>query len=332
MSEVITNPRLLQREKICVKSELSIVFSMYNSKLENLQIIRDFFLPSLLNNLNSKTQLVIIDDGSPLHNETTQLIQGFMSKTKNLAGEVIFKRFGKNHGFAEAYNEGIRISDGKIIMILNDDIYLPKGSIDSMVQVLLSDKQIGAVGPVIDNCWSSQSIILFNRISDLSLEELNKIENFSIWLRKVMKGEKYEIIGNRETLVGCCLCFKCEVIDKVGFFDNRFKYGLFEDNDWIKRVKLHGYNVVLDAATFIEHGGPKGGSYTLRQNHMRHFVSMFVNAIKFGTKWNCLGILPLILAKEKIQSCGIMSIQTEIIRIAKNKGLWDEYVRYKGFS
>lgn len=309
------------------KPDVSVVVSMYNSKPETLEVIRGLFLPSLLRNVTSKTQVVIVDDGSPLYNETTSMIKGFESELKRKAGDVVYKRLEQNQGFGVAYNTGIERTDGQVIMIVNDDIYLPQGSVNSLVEVLKLDSKTGAVGPVIDSSWSFQGISLFGRIKDLSREQLQRIEDFSIWLRKVMAGENYKLKGSREILLGCSLAFKREVLDRVGYLDERYKYGLFEDADWERRVRLAGYDLVLDAATFVEHGGHKGGSISLRQHPEKHMKAIITNAIKYGKKWDCLGVLPIDLTKAMLQSKGVMSIQGEIVQTAKQKGLWDEYLR-----
>lgn len=77
---------------------------------------------------------------------------------------------------------------------------------------------------------------------------------------------------------------------------------------------------------FVEHGGPEGGSHSLKQHPEKQSRAFILNAIKYGRKWNCLGALPVDLARAKLQSFGLMSINGEIIRYAKERGLWDKYL------
>ncbi len=325
---VKTEPPVTADREKGAKPNLSLVVSMYNSKPETVKMVKELFLPSLLRQVDSKTQLVIVDDGSPLYQETTGMVDGFLEELNGQAGDVVRKRFSENQGFAGAYNHGIQKCDGSVVIIVNDDIYLPKGSVRSLVNVLTLDVKTGAAGPVIDNSWSFQGINLFDRIKDLSPKQLRRIEQFSSWLRKVMYGKTYQVPGPRGILLGACLAFKKEVFDEIGPFDENYKRGLFEDADWEKRARSAGYNLVVDAATFIEHGGPMGGSISLKQlPTIDRTRAMVANAYRYGKRWDCLGSLPIDLTIALLQSSGLFSIQVEIVNTAKTEGLWDEYVK-----
>lgn len=50
-----------------------------------------------------------------------------------------------------------------------------------------------------------------------------------------------------------CWLIPREVIVKVGFFDERFKGGCYEDTDYCVRVKAAGYKIVVDKTVMIDH-------------------------------------------------------------------------------
>ncbi|PIN80577.1 hypothetical protein COV16_00640 [Candidatus Woesearchaeota archaeon CG10_big_fil_rev_8_21_14_0_10_34_8] len=89
----------------------SIVTSFYNRKLSTLEVIDKMFLPSLVNNADSDTEVVIIDDCSPLEKETKELVEKHLPDLKRF-GKVVFKRNSKNLGFAGSFNRGIKIASG----------------------------------------------------------------------------------------------------------------------------------------------------------------------------------------------------------------------------
>lgn len=305
------------------ETQVSLVTSMYNSNPATVNLIEKLFFPSLLNNLSSRTQLVIVDDASPLKTETQKMVDRFMPDFKSRAGNVIFQRSSQNSGgFAPAYNYAVSLAEGPVVAMVNDDIYLPRQAISSMVEVLTSDPQSGAVGPVLNNVWTFQGINLFPPLKDLSLAELSRIDKFSNWLKQVMSGQKYLLSRPSVNLVGACLVFRKKVWDQVSGLDEHYRYGLFEDADWGRKVKQAGYHLVVDAATFVEHGGPQGGSTSLKQQSLKHLEGMVKNTLKYGNKWKCLTSLPFDLLKMSLQSSGRFSIQSEIIHHARQKNLW----------
>jgi len=58
----------------------TIVVSLYNSRPETLEVIDKLFFPSLLNNITPQTQLIVLDDRSPLQKETNELIEKYRSE------------------------------------------------------------------------------------------------------------------------------------------------------------------------------------------------------------------------------------------------------------
>ena len=61
--------------------------------------------------------------------------------------QVQIIRNEQNLGFSAGNNIGIRASQGRYILILNDDAILQPGSVELMLRKMESDPQIGAVDP-----------------------------------------------------------------------------------------------------------------------------------------------------------------------------------------
>lgn len=308
--------------------ETSLVVSMFNSKPETIEAVEKLFLPSLLRNASNKIQLVIVDDGSPLYRETNRVIAAFQRDLMAKMGDVVYFRNQENLGFARSYNRGIEQAEGEIVVIANDDIYLPEGSVAAMTNILRLEDNAAAVGPVINSAWSFQNTTLFKgKINDYSPSELERIEAFASWLRKIMTGKAHEMTGKNRDLMGSCLALKKEALKDVGYFDERYKYGMFEDIDLCRRLRSAGYRLILDKATFVEHGGPKGASVSLKQNRKKHIKAMITNALQYADKWDAHLTLPIYLARAMLQGSGLMTVTGEIIREAKKKGLWEDYLK-----
>lgn len=309
------------------KPNTSLVVSMFNASPETIKIIEKLFLPSVLRNASSKMQLVIVDDGSPLYRETKEVIDTFQNDLMAKMGDVVYFRNEENLGFAASYNKGMERADGKVLLVTNDDIYLPEGSVKSMINVLRLYSGAGAVGPVSNSTWTFQNTTLFGRIKDYSPQEFERIEAFAVWLRKVMVGKTQEITREKGDLSGFCFALDREVLEQTGYFDTRYKCGMFEDVDFFQRARDYGYRLIIDEATFVEHGGPEGSGVSLNQIPLRRTWAAILNGIKYANKWHRYLDFPRYLARARDQGSGLMTITGEIIREAKEKGLWEEYLK-----
>jgi len=54
---------------------------------------------------------------------------------------------GRNLGFAGANNLGVRASTGEFVLLLNSDTLVPEGAVDTLVERLRAEPDVGAAGP-----------------------------------------------------------------------------------------------------------------------------------------------------------------------------------------
>jgi len=295
----------------------TIVVSLYNSRPETLEVIDKLFFPSLLNNITPQTQLIVLDDRSPLQKETNELIEKYRSEITAKAGEFKFVSNEQNLGFAGSYTKGMKMADGEVTMVINDDTCLPQGSVSSLVGTLKSDSSYGMVGPVTNTAWGFQKTSLFPPLKDYSPQELERIEQFSLWLKGIMSGRAYEIYDG---LIGFCIVSPTLLLRKVDYFDTRYAYGTFEDLDLFLKVRKEGFKVVVDGGTFVEHGGPNGASISLDQHQYKKLRSVFLNGLKFCRKWNRYYWTLSTLGKGSLYGMDYFTITNEIRHRAASVG------------
>jgi len=95
-------------------------------------------LNSVFNQEYSNIEILIID------NNSTDKRKSYLKKLKNRPElKIIFNK--KNLGYAGGHNQGIRISQGKYILCLNQDVRLDRYFIKNAVCLLEKDKKIGAI-------------------------------------------------------------------------------------------------------------------------------------------------------------------------------------------
>jgi len=85
-----------------------------------------------------------------------------------------------------------------------------------------------------------------------------------------------------EWLKGFCLLFRRALFEEIGYWDEGFEIGNYEDNDYNIRVRLAGKRLVIAADTFIHHFG----SVSIRAIGKEIGASNVHNASYYSAKWN----------------------------------------------
>ncbi len=258
----------------------TIVASMYNARPDVLEVIERLFFPSLIRNASPQLQFILLDDASPLREETERLVARFASDLRRAFGDFQFLRNPRNLGFAGSYNRGMRRAEGEHVILINDDVYLPQGSLESLLDILHSEVGVGLVGPVTNWVCGYQNTRLFPRLKDFSPSELERIEAFARELRRRVGRRVIPVTR----LIGFCLAISGDLIREIGYLDESFTHGLYEDDDYCLRARKVGYRVLVDVATFVEHGGPRGGGMSFRQSFLKTLVAAFTNGVRLARK------------------------------------------------
>ncbi|MEW4372666.1 glycosyltransferase [Paenibacillus kandeliae] len=177
----------------------------------------------------------------------------------------------KNEGFPKGCNQGITVSSGDNILLLNNDVIVTPEWLDNLVTCLYSDESIGAVGPVTNNSANYQMIpVPYNSIEDMLQFATNlNVSNPAKW-------------EERMKLIGLCMLIKKEVVDQIGFLDEIFTPGNFEDSDYSFRILKAGYKMMVCRDTFIHHFG----SVSFKAKPDNSYTDlMSKNQEKFRQKW-----------------------------------------------
>lgn len=177
-----------------------------------------------------------------------------------------------NQGFTKACNQGIKISSGDNILLLNNDVIVTKNWLSNLLTALYSSSDIGAVGPLTNLCSNNQAIaIKYSSIEEMErfAENLNK-SNSTLWQEK-------------ERLIGFCFLFKRQLIEEIGYLDEIFSPGNYEDDDYSLRIRLAGYRLLLCRDTFIHHFG----SVSFKEDNEKLIKLREINKKKFEIKWKC---------------------------------------------
>lgn len=244
----------------------------------------------------SDFELIIVDNCS------TDGTQDYLKKLKEQYTNVKIQLNEQNKGFAAGINDGLKLADGEFLFILNNDIMVTPDWLNKLVEPLKNNPETGLIGPITNSSGNEQCVYFEN------LDKNNYIELTSEYTDS-QKGELYYT----KRLAFFCVGMKRDVFDKVGFLDENFGIGWFEDDDYCLRVLDAGYKIAIAEDCFIYHHGSlsfsKGANSHAKQNE-----------IYFNKKHNCTWTLShnaipyLNKIKADMEKAGIENLDLNIQR------------------
>lgn len=170
-------------------------------------------------------RLILIDNGS--EPETRLYLEGL--RAKDPAGVVLIRN-QDNLGYIKAVNQGMRISDAPYVCLMNNDTIPGIGWLDKLTAFADKHDEVGLMNP------------LCNGHQDLSIDE---------YAAKVA-GNGDEFMEMNQCF-GFCTLIRREVIDKIGYLDENFGMGGYDDTDYSKRAGLAGYRCASVHSSYVYH-------------------------------------------------------------------------------
>jgi N-acetylglucosaminyl-diphospho-decaprenol L-rhamnosyltransferase len=182
-------------------------------------------------------------------------------------------RNDENHGFPAANNQGLGLSQGRTLLLLNPDTEVVGDALATMVSHMDAYPEVGALGPQLrypDGSLQSSR----RRFPSLStaLVESTVVQEWwkdnRILRRYYMSDTPDDAIQPVDWVVGACLMVRRQAYEQAGGLDEGF-FMYSEEMDWCRRIKDAGWEIVyLPAATVIHHEG-KSSEQVVAERHIR---------------------------------------------------------------
>jgi len=196
-------------------------------------------------NLKCTFDIVVVDNGST---------DGSQEMLQNKYPEVMLIQNEKNEGLGKASNQGVEATNGRYVLLLNNDTIVNGPSFDLLVTYLNDHPTVGAVGgKLLNEDGTVQSC--YNNFSTLA-EEFLIATRIGEMIRPgypaIMDADEVKSV---DWLGSACLLLRRSALDEIGLLDDSyFIYG--DEADLQYRLKKAGWEVhFVPQATIIHFGG-----------------------------------------------------------------------------
>lgn len=214
--------------------------------------------------LKISIEIVVVDNSA---NETAETLKRILPASVKIIENSV------NQGFSRANNQGIRISNGEYLLLLNNDAFVNSECLEGGIKYLNENMDCGVWAPKLLGENGSFQVSCANLPSIKGfIGEYLLFKNLD-WYDDVFSWTEPHEVGN---VVGAYLLMKKSVIEKVGMLDENFFFNV-EDVDYCKRVQEAGLSVIYDPRFSVIHiGGASSRDSWVNSSHLHNFRVLYI--------------------------------------------------------
>ncbi|MBS1742926.1 MAG: glycosyltransferase family 2 protein [Bacteroidetes bacterium] len=229
------------------------------------------FLPAVCASTYSNKRIIVADNAS-----TDDSVKCIQEKFPSV--EIIVN--GANFGFAKGYNEALKKVSADYYVLLNSDVEVTATWIEPVIQLMESDKMIGACQPKILS-YSDKSMFEYAGACG------GWIDNFGYPFARgrvfndcEKDNGQYNDVQECLWASGAALFVRAEVYQSLGGLDEYF-FAHQEEIDLCWRMQRTGFKVYAQPASVVYHVGggtlPKGNNRKTFLNFRNNLVMLYKN-------------------------------------------------------
>jgi GT2 family glycosyltransferase len=215
--------------------KVSVITVNYNQALVTEALLTSIFK----NNKYPDLEIIVIDNGSNTNS---------VPNWKSVFPDVVFIRSEQNLGFAGGNNLGINAATGDYYFLVNNDTEFTEGLIETLVNVVEKNPQIGIISPKI-RYFQYPDTLQYVGFTEMNFYTMR---NRCLGQFEKDTGQYDHICGPTSFCHGAAMLLTRQAVDKAGLMaENFFLY--FEEMDWAERIKRAGYEVWICTDALIYH-------------------------------------------------------------------------------
>jgi GT2 family glycosyltransferase len=255
--------------------EVSVIIVSWNCRQMLTECLRS--IQSGL--VSDKSEIIVIDNASS--DGTVEAIRKEFPSVNMIA-------CADNLGFAQGNNIGIDVSSGEYLCLINPDVVVESGCIETLVKYLSKHPDLGMVAPQIigsdrivqRSCMRTPT--LWNQLCRaLALDcVIKKSRLFGGYL---MKDFDHDTTREVDIVNGCFWVVRRDALDDVGLIDPLF-WMYADDLDWCHRFHAAGWKIMFHPEARAIHFG--GGSS--RNTPITSYLQMHRADLQYWRKYHNL--------------------------------------------
>jgi GT2 family glycosyltransferase/glycosyltransferase involved in cell wall biosynthesis len=176
-----------------------------------------------------------------------------------------------NRGFAAASNQGLARADGEILVFLNNDTVVTRGWLANLVRHLQHEPELGIVCATTNAAGNQSRVAVGYR----------GVDELFTWAAGWVRAHDGELIELPMAPLFCA-AMRRDVVARTGPLDERFRVGMFEDDDICRRIKDLGLRCGCARDAFVHHWQRAG--FELLED-ARYRAIFAENRARYEEKW-----------------------------------------------
>ncbi len=224
--------------RIPPRAPLTLIMPVYAGMAETKAA-----LASVLDAAPRRARLIVVDDATPEPGLARWLDQLAAQK------RITLLRHERNLGFCAAVNTGLAVAHGRDVLLLNSDILLPPGAVETLRDVAYAHAATGTVTPL-----SNEATICSypnpeggNPMPDLAA---------TCHLQNLARATNKRAAVKIPTGVGFCLYLRHDCLAATGKLRGEiFAQGYGEENDFCLRARALGFQHMAAMGAYVAHRG-----------------------------------------------------------------------------
>jgi len=237
---------------------LSIILVNYNGGARLQQTLGSLFATTE----GLAMEVFLVDNGST---------DGSLEAARREFPDVQVIENGANLGFAAANNCALRLARGQYLLLLNPDVELQPGAVQTALDYMAAHPDVGILGPRVllpdgrldkpcRRSFKTPAIYFYKTVGLSAL--FPKSPRFNRYYMGYLPEDQ---LAEVDAVIGAFLMIRRECVEQIGLLDERF-FIYCEDEDWCFRAKRAGWKVVYNPQAVVIHY--KGSSTRKRRLRM----------------------------------------------------------------
>lgn len=246
--------------KVVLRNRVPIIIALWNQLEYTKQAVE-----TLKRNTHSNMYEVVFVDNASTDGTKEYLKQLIQDDPEHF--RVVTNT--ENKGFAGGINAGLQAISSfnwEYAAIANNDLLFTPNWLLQLLECIQAT-QYDICAPVSNAAGGTQGI-------NVGYKTVGEIDQWASTYHQVNAGTWTD----EGRLVGLCWVMTRKVFETVGYFDERFIGGMWEDNDYCLRAKLAGFKMICDRSTVVHHymsktfqGNKMDAGQLFRDNRKRYY-------------------------------------------------------------